>query len=276
MASLFYRTIAFTLIVFSLTNCKKHPNFEIREGFKKYYDSFQVKGSFVLYDQKHDKYIFYNKNQFKQGFSPASTFKICNSLIGLETGVIKDEHFVIPWDQVQRNPVWDKDHDLKTAFKNSTVWYYQELARRVGPQKMKYWIDKANYGNADTAGGIDQFWLTGGLLITPEQQINFIKRLHDNKLPFSQRSIDIVKKIFIAKDTLNYVLRGKAGWGGNNNQDVGWYVGYLESNDNVYYFSNCIQLDSKYLENTDRAILFDKSRMEIVLKILEELQLISD
>lgn len=150
----------------------------------------------MLYDPQTDKYVFYNPNQFEQTFSPASTYKICNSLIGLETGVIKDENFVIPWDSVTRqNPNWNSDHDLKTAFKNSTVWYYQELARRVGRQQMKYWLDKANYGNADTSGGIDKFWLTGGLRISPKQQIDFLKRLHDNKLPFSQRSVDIVKKL---------------------------------------------------------------------------------
>lgn len=120
---------------------------EVRDDFKKLYDEFQVKGSFVLYDPQKEHYIFYNKDQFKTPFSPASTFKICNSLIGLETGVIEDENFVIPWDSVIRNPVWDKDHDLKLAYKNSTVWYYQELARRVGPQQMKQWIDSANYGN---------------------------------------------------------------------------------------------------------------------------------
>lgn len=183
------------LSAFALTSFKQKQTAEIRDDFKKYYDRFRVEGSFVLYDPQQDKHIFYNKDQFKQSFSPASTFKICNSLIGLETGVIKDENFVIPWDSVPRkNPNWNKDHDLKTAFKNSTVWYYQELARRVGGQKMKYWLDKAAYGNADTSGGIDKFWLFGGLRISPEQQIDFLKRLHDNSVPFSQRSIDIVKK----------------------------------------------------------------------------------
>nr|ALG03675.1 beta-lactamase [uncultured bacterium] len=132
-----------TLAVIGLTACKQKQTTEIRNDFKKYYDQFNVNGSFVLYDPQTDNYIFYNQNQFEQTFSPASTFKICNSLIGLETGVIKDENFVIPWDSVTRqNPNWNTDHDLQTAFKNSTVWYYQELARRVGGQQMKYWLDK--------------------------------------------------------------------------------------------------------------------------------------
>lgn len=261
------------LAVCGLTACKQKQSTEIREDFKKYYDQFQVEGSFALYDTRQDKYTFYNQDQFKQAFSPASTFKICNSLIGLETEVIKDENFVIPWDSIVRNPVWDKDFDLKNAFANSTVWYYQELARRVGGTKMKYWLDKANYGNVDTSGGIDKFWLDGGLRISPEQQMDFLKRLHDYKLPFSKRSVDIVKNIMITKDTADYLIRGKTGWGGHDGKDIGWYVGYVEIKDNVYYFTNCVQIDSEQLNDVNRAIGFDNSRTEIVYKILDELKL---
>ncbi|HEY6436139.1 MAG TPA: penicillin-binding transpeptidase domain-containing protein, partial [Ignavibacteriaceae bacterium] len=179
------------LVILSLSSCKVQQSSVTRDDFKKFYDEYNVDGSFVLYDKNNDKFIFYNQSQFKQEFTPASTFKICNSLIGLETGVIKDENFSIPWDSVQRRiPTWNQDQDLKSAFKNSTVWYYQELARRVDGERMKYWLEKAQFGNADTSGGIDKFWLSGGLRIAPEQQIDFLQRLHDNKLPFSQRSID--------------------------------------------------------------------------------------
>jgi beta-lactamase class D len=257
--------ILLILAVSILTTFRLKQKEEIRDDFKKYYDQQEVEGSFVLYDQKKDKFIFYNKQQFKQAFSPASTFKICNSLIGLETGVIKDENFLIPWDRVVRqNPKWNKDHDLKTAFKNSTVWYYRELARRVGGQKMKYWLDTSQFGNTDTSGGVDLFWLRGGLRITPEQQIDFLRRLCNNKLPFSKRTTDIVKNIMIVKDTLGYVLRAKAGWADDDKKSTGWYVGYLETKDNVYYFSNCIQTS-----NFDKAI----ARVEITNQILDDLKL---
>jgi len=266
-----YKRILFIILIFTVSTFIQSQTTETRNDLKKFYDEYKVGGSFVLYDQTNDKYIFYNEAQYKQPFTPASTFKICNSLIGLETGVIKDENFVIPWDSVTRwVPSWNKDHDLKSAFKNSTVWYYQELARRVGGEKMKYWLDKANYGNADTSGGIDRFWLTGNLRITPEQQIDFLRRLHDNKLPFSQRSIDIVKKIMTAKDTLGYVVRAKAGWGEQDNKYIGWYVGYVETKDNVYYFTNCIQ--TKDFDNPD----FAQTRIDIVYKILDELKILNN
>ncbi|MEY4278329.1 MAG: hypothetical protein RL377_333 [Bacteroidota bacterium] len=260
-----------TLAVFGLTSCKLKQTIEIRDDFKKYYDKFNVEGSFVFYNQKKHKYIVYNQLQSKQGFTPASTFKICNSLIGLETGVINDENFVIPWDSITRKiQNWNSNQDLKSAFKYSTVWYYQELARRVGAQRMKFWLDKSNYGNANMTGGIDKFWLTGELRVSPEQQIDFLRRLHDNKLPFSQRSIDIVKRIMIRKDTLNYTIRAKTGWGVQDNKDIGWYVGYVETKENVYYFSNCVQ--SADLNNKD----FVNSRIDIVYLILEDLKVIME
>lgn len=265
------RKTAFMGILFlaALTGCNKVSKNEVREDFATYFKDFNVNGSFVLYEEQKDKYAFFNEKQFKQAFLPASTFKICNALIGLETGVIKDENFVIPWDGINRSlEKWNSDHDLKTAYKNSTVWYYQELARRVGNQKMKYWLDKAKYGNADTSGGIDKFWLTGGLTITPEQQINFLKRLRNNQLPFSKRSVDIVKNIMIARDTLDYVIRAKTGWAIEEKRMVGWYVGYVEKGNNTYYFSTCIQTPD--LKHPD----FVKARIDITNKILKDLRVV--
>jgi len=256
------------LTFLGLTVYAQKPSSETRNDFKKYYEQFKVDGSFVLYDQNNDKFTFYNQSQFQQPFIPSSIYKICNSLIGLETGVIKDENFVIKWDSVTRqNQNWNKDHDLKTAFRNSTVWYYQELARRVGGKQMKYWLDKANYGNADTSGGIDLFWLIGGLRITPEQEIDFLKRLYNNELPFSQRSMDKVKKIMVVEQTPSYTISAKTGLGSQDNKDIGWYVGYIETKGNVYYFVNCIQTTD--FNNKD----FPKARIDITNQILADLQL---
>lgn len=254
--------------VLDVSICIAQEKQELREDFKQYFDAFKVEGSFVLYNLKGDSYVFYNPSQSKQPFTPASTFKICNSLIGLETGVIRDENFVIKWDGVVRQVVaWNKDQDMKTAFKNSTVPYYQELARRVGGKRMKYWLNKAIYGNADTSGGIDQFWLSGGLRITPEQQIDFLRRLYKNELPFSARSIDIVKRIMIAKDTVGYTLRAKTGLSEQDGTNIGWYVGYLETAAGVYFFATCLQSSDR--ENPD----FAAARKEITLNVLKALNL---
>ena len=242
---------------------------EVRDDFKNHFEQYRVQGSFTLFDLKNNKWILCNQEQWKKPFIPASTFKICNSLIGLETGVIQDENFVMKWDGVDRSrPEWNKDHDLKSAFRNSTVWYYQELARRVGGERMKKWLDLIGYGNADTSGGIDMFWLSGGLRITPEQQVLFLKRLYEDKLPFSKRTMDIVKQIMVAKDTATYTLRAKTGWGDQGGQDIGWYVGYLQTKDNVIFFATCIQRPKS------DELSFLNARIEITLNILRELKLL--
>ncbi|MEI2274343.1 class D beta-lactamase [Sphingobacterium sp. ML3W] len=256
------------LIVILLVSFKSTPRKIIREDFKQFYDNYKVRGSFIMYDQKNDQYTIYNQEQISVPFTPASTFKICNSLISLETGVVKDQYAVFKWDGKERQlAVWNKDTDMKDAFKNSTVWYYQELARHIGERRMKNWLDKAKYGNADITGGIDGFWLSGKLRITPNEQVDFLRRLHDDKLPFSKRSMDIVKDIMIVKDTLGSVVRAKTGSGKQDQQYVGWYVGYVTTKDNIYYFSNCIQSTNK---NPD----FGKARFEILSDILDELKVL--
>jgi beta-lactamase class D len=241
---------------------------QVRDDLGRFFEEHHVQGSFVLYDMKNNRWILFNEDQLKKPFTPASTFKICNSLIGLETGVIKDENFVITWDGVERSrPEWNKNHDLKSAFRNSTVWYYQELARRVGAVRMKHWLDLVGYGNADTSGGVDRFWLTGGLRITPEEQVLFLRRLYTGDLPFSKRTMDIVRRIMIARDTDTYTLRAKTGWSGQDGMDIGWYVGYVQTKNNVCFFATCVQRP----ESDEPAF---SARTEIAFLILKELKIL--
>ena len=260
-----------TILNLGMESSNKNPKTEIKNELKKFYDVYNVQGSFLLFDQSKNKYIVYNQEQTQQMYTPASTFKICNSLIGIETGVVTDEKFIIKWDSITRGVLeWTKDQDLKTAYKNSTVWYYQELARRVGPERMKYWLDKAEYGNKDISGGIDQFWLTGGLRITEQQQIDFLRKLHEDQLPFSKRTCDIVKNIMIDQDisTEKCIIRAKTGWGADEKQDIGWYVGYVEVKKKVYYFANCIQTSD--FNNNE----FASARKEITFQILRNLKIL--
>ncbi len=255
------------LLITTVLGCKHGPSIEVRDDFKKTFDENNVSGCFAMYDLNNNKYTIYDTSEYKQQFLPCSTFKICNTLIGLETGVIPDENYIIKWDSVVRfSEDWNQDLDLKRAFKYSAFWYYQELARRVGGKRMKYWLDTTHYGNTDTSGGIDKFWLYGGLRISPQQQIAFLKRVHDDSLPFSKRNIEILKKIMIIKDTTNFVLRGKTGWGFINNVEVGWFVGYIEANNNTYIFANYIHCDMA-LKNP----AFEAARKGIPLKILSSL-----
>ena len=238
-----------------------------RNDLKKFFDEYNHEGCFVLYDLKKDEYIKYNPERCAERFIPASTFKIFNSLAALESGVIKDENEIIKWDGVKRSyDMWNQDLNLALAFKYSAVWFYQELARRIGEERMQEYVNQNHYGNEDISGGIDVFWLQGGIRISPDEQIEFLKKIYNNETAFSKRSIDILKKIMIYEQTDKYTLRAKTGWGIRFENQVGWFVGYVEKGDDIYFFAT--NLESKEPEEGF------KSRFEVSYNILRELGII--
>jgi beta-lactamase class D len=236
-----------------------------------------TKGAFVLYDLKNDRYIRYNEARCRVRFSPKSTFKIPNSLIGLETGVIRDADFVIPWNRQKYPPQdnwnqypfqhWGQDHTLRSAIKYSVVWYYRELALRVGEQRMKKHVKAFKYGNQNISGGIDNFWLGGGLKISADEQVEFLKKFYAGRLPVSGRSLEIVKDILVLKQTPAYKLSAKTGGGSiAEGTYIGWFVGYLETQGNVYFFATNIE-GASYPEIRDK-------RIDVTKRILTELGLL--
>lgn len=245
------------LLISSVT---KSQTYETVPEFEKFFNNEGVEGSIIIFDYKNNLYKIYNDERNKTEFLPASTFKIINSLIFLETAVIKDADEVIKWDGVERfYNMWNQDQTLRSAFKYSTVWVYQELAQKVGEEKMQYYVDACNYGNKNIGGGIDRFWLDGDIRITPYQQIEFLVKFYENDLPFSERTFNIVKDIFVKEKTDDYTLRGKTGWAIRFKPQTGWFVGYLEREENVYFFATQIAIekdeDAKAREKVTRDIL---------------------
>jgi beta-lactamase class D len=203
------------------------------------------RSAFVLRDLAGDRTVRHDPARAAVRTAPCSTFKIPNSLIGLETGVVPDASFVLKWDGVRRpREEWNRDHDLRTAMKNSVVWYYQELARRVGPERMQKWVSALRYGNEDISGGVDRFWLGSSLRISPDEQVDFLARLHAGALPVSARSLAIVKEILVQDPPgPGLVYRGKTG----SCQDPGaadphgWWVGSVEKEGRLFLFAAVIE-----------------------------------
>jgi len=237
------------------------------QDFSKYFKDKSLEGDFFLYDYKKKQYTVSNETEFLKQTSPASTFKIPNSLIALETGVIKDENEVIKWNgEKHSRDVWNADHDLKNAYKNSTVWFYQELARRIGEKNYKQYLNTCNYGNKDISAGLTTFWLGSSLAISPKNQLEFLVKLYEEKLPFSKRTFNIVKKIMIQEETPEYMLRAKTGWANTPPKDIGWYVGYVQKKDNIYFFATRI-----YKPVEKQMPEFAPARIEITSNILKSL-----
>ncbi|HVY74586.1 MAG TPA: penicillin-binding transpeptidase domain-containing protein [Puia sp.] len=236
-------------------------------SLKPFFDSAGVNGCFALFDNSKNSFTIYNLPRYRDSaFTPASTFKIVNSLIGLQTGRISDENMVIRWDSVvRRNPDWNKDLTMKEAFAVSAVPYYQEVARRIGRDTMKLWIDSLGYGNRDIDGPIDSFWLNNRLKVKPDEELGLVKKLYFDQLPFFHRTQDIVKMVMLREQNTNYKLSYKTGWGNTENGDeLGWVVGWIEENKHPYFFVLNI-------ETPDNKADISAIRMHILHSILSHL-----
>ncbi|TAF10245.1 MAG: class D beta-lactamase [Nostocales cyanobacterium] len=229
----------------------------------RHFQKFGVEGSIIIYDSKNNLIYEHNRQRNATAMTPASTFKIFNALMALETGVIADDVAVLTWDGIYRDfEGWNQDTNLRQAFKYSTVWFYQVLARKIGYAQMQEWIDKVGYGNRQigTNADIDSFWLQGPLKITPKEQINFLYRLYQGNLPFSKRTMDIVKDIMVREQTPEYTMRAKTGWLSSSKPQIGWFVGYLEQNNNVYFFAT--NIDIKKRDNLPDRIKITRSSLK--------------
>jgi beta-lactamase class D len=208
------------------------------DKWKNHFTNAEVEGTFVLTKLNSDSLFVYNFERAKTGFLPASTFKIPNSLISLESKVIADENEIIKWDGKKRfYDAWNQDQNLSSAIRISCVWFYQELARRVGKDKMQFYLDTLNYGNSIMGADVDKFWLEGELRISAIEQIDFLTNFLNRDLPFSKRNFDIVEKILLVDSTDNYMQFAKTGWGGDDDNQVGWYVGFVKNSSGVWIFA---------------------------------------
>jgi beta-lactamase class D len=214
---------------------------EIRDSLAKRFSDAGTVGTFVGY--RVDDYLIVASDKQRSGEAklPASTFKIPNSLIALETGVVGDpDKDVFKWDGVKRDiEAWNKDHTLRSAIAASAVPVYQEIARRIGPERMQKYLREFDYGNADIGGGIDQFWLTGALRIDPVEQVDFVDRLRRGTLPVSKRSQDLVRDILPVTKVGDATIRAKTGLLGAEvgKPSLGWIVGWAEKGETQTVFA---------------------------------------
>jgi len=202
-------------------------------------------GTIVIIDVHSKKRIIHNASLANEQLPPCSTFKIWNSLIGLELSLVTsaDESFYL-WDGKKRFlDAWNKNLTFKEAFQSSCVPAFQQLATKIGPDRMQEWLNKIDYGNRNISSGIDVFWLPEKdrktILISPIEQALQVKKLINGKLPFSEKSKSVLKDVMQVKEGKNGVLYGKTGSGMNEEGvfTLGWFVGYVESGGNVFTFA---------------------------------------
>lgn len=246
------------------------PEYIIKNSWGQMLEQKMLKGCILVYDQSQDKFYTNDSTAMNTGYLPASTFKIPNTIIGLETHSIDKDHTFI-WDQNERSKdMWEKDLKLKDAFQVSCVPCYQELAREIGIDTMSIYLHRLDFGNMKVdANTIDNFWLTGNSKISCVQQIDFLKRLINRELPISESTRSTMMNILALNSTDTYSLSGKTGWSINANKHNGWFVGYLQIDEKNYYFSTNITPQTNFDMST-----FSKIRKEITWEALIDLGLI--
>ncbi|WP_020602829.1 penicillin-binding transpeptidase domain-containing protein [Spirosoma spitsbergense] len=232
----------------------------------------KIGGSVTVYDYGQKKWLYSDSLDSQKATLPASTFKIINSLIALETGVIRDENDVVKWvgevDTVLYGYRPEIYHDMtvKEAFEQSAGWVYIELAKKIGRDRYRYYLTQCRYGNVNLSEkGVD-FWNFGPFAISPQNQVAFLKALYDGKLPFSDRNRTIVKRLMITETTENYVIRAKTGWTRDGGVDIGWWVGYVEKQGVPCFFATRLSKNRKTINPA-----FAACRKSITKDILRQL-----
>jgi beta-lactamase class D len=251
----YFITAALILLVFPVQAAGWEESARVDELFK----SAGVNGTFVLFDVASRTYRGRDEARAKKRFVPASTFKIPNTLIGLSVGAVENVDEVLPYRGHPRPFIkaWEKDMGLREAIVLSNVPIYQELARRIGLERMRDNVSKMDYGNNEIGTTVDDFWLVGPLKISAVEQTQFLAKLARDALPFPQAFQESVREIVLSDQGSNWRLYGKTGWENAPDQGVGWWVGWLQKDNHVYAFA--LNLDIQKASDASKRVELGKA-----------------
>lgn len=202
-----------------------------------------VTGVIALFDSQSGSLYCSDEARCAHEYLPASTFKVPLTAIALETGIVSDAETVLPWDgKPYSNPDWNRDNTLRSAVQTSCEPCFREIAHKIGTPTVHEWLTRFDYGNRDTSGGSELFWLRGALRITPLQQIDFLRRLDAGKLPLSEHTLDVLRDVITLDVTPDYVLRGKTGSAQppDESMEISWFVGFVELGARRVFFATAL------------------------------------
>ncbi len=258
--------ILLTVSYLSTSAGAQRPAIQFHPDFAQFFKDAGTIGTIVVMDVHRQTVDVYNPARADVLFPPASTFKILNSLIALETGVVTDvDTQIFKWDGVDRGSAgWNKDLTLRSAFATSAFHVYQQIARDIGLETMTRYLDRVGYGTGEvTHENLDWFWVLKGFRISANEQVQFLRRLYLEDLPFSRKTIATVKDISIVERGEGYVLHGKTGWTTDTNPSTGWFVGWIERGDEASVFA--LNMDMNEISQAPARITITKD----ILKALD-------
>lgn len=247
----------------------------VKSEFQEYFEKCGVTGTILIFDESKKNYSTNDLSSIDEISLPASSFKIINLLIALETKVIADESEVIKWPGTTDTTLYGyrpdiyKDMSVKEAFQASAGWAFMEIAKKVGKSTYHQYLAKAGYGNGKVFAASHDFWNFGEFGVTPLQQMDLIRRLYYDQLPFSKKNMAIVKQVMKDEITPSYSIHAKTGWTRDNGINTGWWVGYIEKENGPCFFVTRLLQDRKYNRKD-----FGNCRKTITKRILEDLKVI--
>ena len=203
-------------------------------------------GSFVLFDSNRDSWIVYDMEHATHRISPDSTYKIYDALWGLEENIITPQNSLLMWNG-KNYPfeTWNSNQTLQSAMTSSVNWYFQAIDEQLASTNIRNYIQQIGYGNENVSGRLSTYWLESSLKISPVEQVKLLTKLQNNSLGFSSENINAVKDAICLSSSDAGTFYGKTGTGRVDGQDVnGWFIGYIETADNTYFFATNIGADS--------------------------------
>ena len=203
-------------------------------------------GSFVLFDSNRDSWIVYDMEHATHRISPDSTYKIYDALWGLEENIITPQNSLLMWNG-KNYPfeTWNSNQTLQSAMTSSVNWYFQAIDEQLASTNIRNYIQQIGYGNENVSGRLSTYWLESSLKISPVEQVKLLTKLQNNSLGFSSENINAVKDAICLSSSDAGTFYGKTGTGRVDGQDVnGWFIGYIETVDNTYFFATNIGADS--------------------------------
>lgn len=207
---------------------------KIDNSLKKYFDSEGVNGTFALFDNQRGDVTVYNMKMDTQRFTPGGIFKIAETLIGIETSRLTGEN-----SKMRGVDSGLAGLTLKAAFDENNYAYFDALAKNIGLDTMKFWIDSLHYGNTQISQ-IDSFWRDGELKISSDEQLGLVNKLYFDKLPFQKYAQQVLRDLMLKEDNTLYKFSYATGTAGEGENQIGWIAGWIEENRHVYFFSSVV------------------------------------
>ena len=213
-------------------------------NFSTYFGEYE--GSFVLYDLENDTWNIHDKEHAPLRAAPNSTYKIYDALFGLEEGVITPENSFIAWNgESYPFEAWNADQTLQSAMNSSVNWYFQSVDEQLGFSNVYSYIQEIGYGNKNMSGDFSTYWMESSLKISPIEQVELLTKLQNNSFSFAPENVNAVKDAICLSSSDAGTFYGKTGTGRVDGQDVnGWFIGFIETSDNTYFFATNIGADS--------------------------------